>query len=67
MTALKQHNSKFTFGDDVSIIAIAVKGYVDSVRFDAGGVSYGVVYWYDGCRNYTWCDERELIAVGSKQ
>lgn len=67
MSTLKPHCSKFTFGDDVSIVAIDVKGYVDAVKFDAGGVAYGVVYWYDGSRNYTWCGERELIALGSKQ
>jgi hypothetical protein len=52
--------SKYDIADEVTVIPIDVKGFVDAIRFDSNDVSYAIVYWYNGSRNYTWCSEREL-------
>jgi len=45
---------------DVEIIAIKIKGFIDKVETTNNITQYRVVYWWEGERRETWMYRREL-------
>jgi hypothetical protein len=57
---MKTVNFKYAIGDSVKILAITMKGRVDSLLLDSNGEMYRVVYWNNGDRNQVWMYDWEI-------
>ena len=49
-----------SIGDEVEIISIGMKGRVLALTRDQEGLSYRVVYWWNGNRHTEWLQSWEI-------
>lgn len=60
-------DKRFGLLQQVTIIPLRVKGYVEAIMLDGTGTMYKVAYWWEGERKSAWCLETELEAEAERE
>ena len=57
----------FTLGMKVKILPLNIEGFVQTIQYSlGGGVSYAVVYYWEGKQNSIWVFDFEIEGIETK-